>query len=93
MIGVISDSMLKGVKMILILNVLLLVIFLLGTLLIYLSAFPPDLPEVQAGLVFVLVVLWMALSGLGFWCGWSLADNVIYEEEEIFDRRPIEEVI
>ena len=85
--------MLKGVKMILILNVLLLVIFLLGTLLIYLSAFPPDLPEVQAGLVFVLVVLWMAVSGLGFWCGWSLADTVIYEEEEIFDKKPIEEVI
>ena len=79
--------------MILMLNVLLHVIFLLGTLLIFLSASPPDLPEVQAALVFVLVVLWMAVSGLGFWCGWSLADNVIYEEEEIFVKKPIEEVI
>ena len=78
--------------MILMLNVLLLVIFF-HTLLIFFSAFPPDSPEVEAGLVFVLVVLWMALSGLGFWCGWSLADNVIYEEEEVFERRPIEEVI
>ena len=79
--------------MILMLNALLLVIFFLGTLLIFFSAFPPDLPEVEAALVFVLVVLWMALSGLGFWCGWSLADNVIYEEEEIFNKKPIEEVI
>ena len=76
--------------MILIMNVLLLVIFPLGTLLILLSASPPD---IRAALVSVLVVLWMAVSGLGFWCGWSLADNVIYEEEEIFDKKPIEEVI
>ena len=79
--------------MILILNVLLLVILFLGTLLIFFSAFPPDLPEVRAALVFVLVVLCLAVSGLGFWCGWSLADTVIYEEEEIFDKKPIEEVI
>ena len=72
--------------MILMLNVLLLVIF-------FLIPDDRDLPEVEAALVFVLVVLWMALSGLGFWCGWSLADNVIYEEEEIFVKKPIEEVI
>ena len=60
--------------MILILNVLLLVIFLLGTLLIFLSASPPDLPEVQAALVVSLgrplygrvwpgLLVWLVIGG------------------------------